>query len=98
MKNEFDWSKLSDEERAWALLLLLFATSDQKIIQEKKKMRKRRNQMSKAAQERYDRENTVKITIKLNKKTDAEIIELLSSAPSKQGLIKKILKNFCKNS
>ena len=53
--------------------------------------------MSKAAQERYDRDNTVKVTIKLNKKTDAEIIELLSSAPSKQGLIKKILKNFCKN-
>ena len=45
--------------------------------------------MSKAAQERYDRENTIRVTIKLNKKTDAEIIELLSSAPSKQGLIKK---------
>jgi hypothetical protein len=55
------------------------------------------NRMSKAAQERYDRENTVRVTIKLNKKTDAEIIALLSSAPSKQGLIKKILKNFCKN-
>ena len=61
--------------------------------------------MSKAAQERYDRENTVRVTIKLNKKTDAEIIELLSSAPSKQGLIKLALKeykknhkNFCKNS
>ena len=53
--------------------------------------------MSKAAQERYDRENTIRVTIKLNKKTDAEIIALLSSAPSKQGLIKKILKNFCKN-
>ena len=49
------------------------------------------------AQERYDRENTVRVTLKLNKKTDAEIIALLSSAPSKQGLIKKILKNFCKN-
>lgn len=61
--------------------------------------------MSKAAQERYDRENTVRVTIKLNKKTDAETIEMLSSAPSKQGLIKVALKeyqknhkNFCKNS
>lgn len=61
--------------------------------------------MSKNAQERYDRENTVRVTIKLNKKTDADIIALLSSAPSKQGLIKVALKeyqenhkNFCKNS
>ena len=53
--------------------------------------------MSKAAQERYEKANTVRVTIKLNKRTDAEIIELLSSAPSKPGLIKKILKNFCKN-
>ena len=53
--------------------------------------------MSKKAQERYDRENTVRVTIKLNKKTDAEIIEMLSSAPSKQGLIKKVLKEFLKN-
>ena len=52
--------------------------------------------MSKKAQERYDRENTVKVTIKLNKKTDAEIIALLSSAPSKQGLIKVALKEYKK--
>jgi hypothetical protein len=37
MENEFDWSKLSDKERVWALLLLLFATSDHKIIEEKRK-------------------------------------------------------------
>ena len=53
--------------------------------------------MSKAAQERYDRENTVRVTIKLNKKTDAEIIALLEHSDNKQGAIKKILKNFCKN-
>ena len=60
--------------------------------------------MSKAAQERYEKANTVRVTIKLNKRTDAETIEMLSSAPSKQGLIKvalkeykKNLKNFCKN-
>lgn len=61
--------------------------------------------MSKKAQERYDRENTVRVTLKLNKKTDAEIIALLSSAPSKQGIIRSALKeyqknhrNFCENS
>ena len=53
--------------------------------------------MSKKAQERYDRENTVRVTIKLNKKTDADIIALLSSAPSKQGLIRSALKEYKKN-
>ena len=61
--------------------------------------------MSKSAQERYEKANTVRVTIKLNKRTDAEAIEMLSSATSKQGLIKAALKeyqknhkNFCKNS
>ena len=54
--------------------------------------------MSKAAQERYDRENTVFVGLKLNKKTDADIIELLESSDNKQGTIKNILKNFIKNS
>ena len=54
--------------------------------------------MSKKAQERYDRENTVFIGLKLNKKTDADIIALLEKSDNKQGTIKKILKNFIKNS
>ena len=54
--------------------------------------------MSKAAQERYDRENTVFVGLKLNKKTDADIIELLERSDNKQGTIKNILKNFIKNS
>lgn len=53
--------------------------------------------MSKAAQERYEKANTVRVTIKLNKRTDAEAIEMLSSAPSKQGLIKVALKEYQKN-
>ena len=53
--------------------------------------------MSKAAQERYEKANTVRVTIKLNKRTDAEIIEMLSSAPSKQGLIRSALKEYQKN-
>ena len=54
--------------------------------------------MSIAAQERYDRENTVFVGLKLNKKTDADIIALLESSDNKQGTIKKILKEFIKNS
>ena len=54
--------------------------------------------MSKAAQERYDRENTVFVGLKLNKKTDADIIALLENSDNKQGTIKKILTEFIKNS
>lgn len=53
--------------------------------------------MSKAAQERYDRENTVFVGLKLNKKTDADIIALLQSTDNKQGLIKVALKEYQKN-
>ena len=53
--------------------------------------------MSKKAQERYDRENTVFVGLKLNKKTDADIIALLENSDNKQGTIKKILKEFFKN-
>lgn len=53
--------------------------------------------MSKKAQERYDRENTVFVGLKLNKKTDADIIALLERSDNKQGTIKKILKEFLKN-
>lgn len=53
--------------------------------------------MSKAAQERYDRENTVFVGLKLNRKTDAAIIALLEKSDNKQGTIKNILKNFIKN-
>ena len=54
--------------------------------------------MSKKAQEKYDRENTVFVGLKLNRKTDADIIALLEKSDNKQGTIKKILKNFIKNS
>lgn len=41
---------------------------------------------------RYDAENTKVITIKLNKKTDAEILERLSKEESVQGFIKSCIK------
>lgn len=53
--------------------------------------------MDYSAQEKYDSQNTVRFTIKLNKKTDKEIIDFLLNAKNKQGTIKKILKEYCKN-
>ena len=35
-------------------------------------------------QDKYDRNNTVQIKMKLNKNTDADIIEFLNQQPNKQ--------------
>lgn len=43
-------------------------------------------------QARYDAENTVRVPLKLNKKTDADIIGLLSKQSNRQGYIKQILR------
>jgi hypothetical protein len=40
----------------------------------------------------YDKANTVGLYIKLNKKTDADIIAALESVTNKQGLIKRLLR------
>lgn len=48
------------------------------------------------AQERYDKENTIRITIKLNKKTEADIIEKLNSVDNKQGYIKRLIRGDAK--
>ena len=42
---------------------------------------------------RYDRENCRTYGLKLNLKTDAEIIKKLSSVPSMQGYIKQLIRN-----
>lgn len=44
------------------------------------------------AQAKYDKANTVQITLKLNKKTDADIIEALESVSNKQGYIKELIR------
>ena len=44
------------------------------------------------AQAKYDKDNTVQVKLKLNKYTDADIIELFSDTGNKQGLIKKLLR------
>lgn len=53
--------------------------------------------MSKDAQARYDAKNTVQIRLKLNRKTDADILALLDKTGNKQGLIKQLLREYIKN-
>lgn len=43
------------------------------------------------ASEKYDRANTIRISLKLNKTTDAEILAKLDSVDSKQGYIKALI-------
>lgn len=45
-------------------------------------------------QAKYDAENTVRVALKLNKKTDADIIAALERSPNKQGLIKMAIREF----
>lgn len=50
-------------------------------------------------QEKYDKANTIRICgLKLNLKTDTEIIQVLKSKSNKQGYIKNLIKNDIKNS
>ena len=44
------------------------------------------------AQARYDKENTQSVMIKLNKKTDSDILAKLSEVPNKQGYIKDLIR------
>lgn len=44
------------------------------------------------AKTRWDRENTIVVTMKLNLKTDADIIEKLESVDNKQGYIKGLIR------
>lgn len=46
----------------------------------------------KRASAKYDKENTKGIYLKLNKTTDADIIEYLNNVDNVQGLIKDLLK------
>ncbi len=44
------------------------------------------------AQAKYDKDNTVQLKLKLNKKTDADIISYLSDCDNKQGVIKALIR------
>lgn len=47
-----------------------------------------------SSQIKYDDANTVRKNIKLNKKTDADILEAMDNAPSTQGLIKDAIRFY----
>ena len=46
------------------------------------------------AAEKYDRENTVRMSLKFNKHTDTDILTALESSGNKQGLIKAALREY----
>lgn len=43
-------------------------------------------------QNRWDKENTTQVKLKLNNKTDADIIEYLASVDNKQGYLKGLIR------
>lgn len=44
------------------------------------------------AQKKYDAENTRQVHLKLNRRTDEDVLEKLDSVPSKQGYIKALIR------
>lgn len=44
------------------------------------------------AQKKYDAENTRQVHLKLNRRTDGDVLEKLDSVPSKQGYIKELIR------
>lgn len=54
---------------------------------------KKTSDAQKRAVAKYDAENTKSFLLKLNKKTDADIIAFLEKQPNKQGYIKSLIRN-----
>ena len=54
------------------------------------------SEAKKAAKARYDEKTAVHISLKLNRNTDQDIIELLEQADKKQALIKQALRAYIK--
>lgn len=48
------------------------------------------------ASKKYDEENTVRLSLKLNKTTDADILEKLEEVESKQGYVKELIRKDLK--
>lgn len=44
------------------------------------------------AQKKYDAENTRQVHLKLNRLTDSDVLERLDAVPSKQGYIKRLIR------
>ena len=58
---------------------------------------KKRTKSKYSPQNRYNKENTIKYAFRLNKNTDAELIEFFNNVKNKSGLIKNLLKEYLKN-
>lgn len=58
----------------------------------------KKNKMKKQSENsiKYDRENTKRVYIKLNKNTDSDILSYLDSKPNKQGYIKELIRKEMK--
>lgn len=54
------------------------------------------SEAKKAAQAKYDQRTAVYVSLKLNRNTDADIIEILEAAENKQALIKQALREMKK--
>ena len=50
------------------------------------------SEAQKRAAEKYDRRNTVQFKIKLNRKTDADMIRHLQEQDNRQGYIKRLIR------
>ena len=50
------------------------------------------SEAEKRAVRKYDAAHTVQVKMKLNKKTDADILDKLDSVPNKQGYIKGLIR------
>ena len=48
------------------------------------------------AQVKYDKQNTASVYLKLNKKTDSDILKKLEETGNKQGYIKALIRNDIK--
>ena len=51
------------------------------------------NESKYAPQNKYDKNNTIQIKMKLNKKTDADIIEHLETMENRQGYLKELIRS-----
>lgn len=49
-----------------------------------------------AAQARYDKENTYRINFKFNNRTDADIVEMLKSVDNRQAFVKAAIRAYIK--
>ena len=54
------------------------------------------SEAQKRAREKYEAKMAVQFKMKLNKKTDADILAKLDSVPNKQGYIKKLIRDDLK--